>query len=210
MLRITREGDTEGDLSIYNVYNPLPANKTKLFTIPLLKDILNILNKYILLGDFNLYYIIQNELGRTTNYTEAKELLIIITRSNLLLLIPQGIITQESRKLRTTIDLAFGIEGVVNTVITCGPREDLKYSLDYIPIQITLDQLIDLTLLLPIKRVQKTAKKVEVRTKTEEVTFRLIKLFRLNNRERIDLFIERIIKALNKIIEITVPIVKPS
>ena len=58
MLRIIRKGDTEGDLSIYNIYNPLPANKIGPFTIPLFKDVLSIPNKYILLGDFNLYYII--------------------------------------------------------------------------------------------------------------------------------------------------------
>ena len=58
MLRITRERDIKGDLNIYNVYNPLPANRIKPFTIPLLKDVLNIFNKYILLGNFNFYYII--------------------------------------------------------------------------------------------------------------------------------------------------------
>ena len=92
-LRITREGDTEGDLSIYNVYNPPPANRIGLFTIPLLKDVLGILSKYILLGNFNLYYTIQNELRRTTSYTETEELLMVTTRFNLLLLIPQGTIT---------------------------------------------------------------------------------------------------------------------
>ena len=51
---------------------------------------------------------------------------------------------------------------------------------------------------------------VEVRAKAEEVTSRLAELPRLDNRERIDLFVERIIKALNEIIEITVPIIKPS
>ena len=58
MFRITRKGDTEGDLSIYNVYNPLPANRIGLFTIPLFKDVLGILSKYILLNNFNFYYII--------------------------------------------------------------------------------------------------------------------------------------------------------
>ena len=58
MLRITRKKDTERDLNIYNIYNPPPANKIGPFTIPLLKDVLGILNKYILLSNFNFYYII--------------------------------------------------------------------------------------------------------------------------------------------------------
>ena len=58
MLRITRKRDTEGDLNIYNVYNPLPANKIRFFTILLLKNSLNIFSKYILLNNFNFYYII--------------------------------------------------------------------------------------------------------------------------------------------------------
>ena len=40
--------------------------------------------------------------------------------------------------------------------------------------------------------------------------FRLTELFRLDNRDRIDLFVKRVIKALDEIIEITVPIVKLS
>ena len=58
MLRITRKRDTEGDLNIYNIYNPLPVNRIKPFIISLLKDVLNIPNKYILLSNFNFYYII--------------------------------------------------------------------------------------------------------------------------------------------------------
>ena len=57
-LRITREGDTEGDLSIHNVYNPPPANRIGPSTIPLFEDVLGIPGKYILLGNFNLYYAI--------------------------------------------------------------------------------------------------------------------------------------------------------
>ena len=87
-LRITREGDAEGDLSIHNVYNPPPANRTGPSTIPLLKDVLGTPGKYILLGDFNLHYTIWNESGRTTSYTEAEELLTVTAWSNLLLLIP--------------------------------------------------------------------------------------------------------------------------
>ena len=53
-----RKKDIKKDLNIYNVYNPLPANRIKPFIIPLFEDVLNILDKYILLSNFNLYYTI--------------------------------------------------------------------------------------------------------------------------------------------------------
>ena len=87
ILRITKKGDIIGDLSIHNIYNPPPVGREKPSTILLLKNILSAPGKYILFKDFNLYYYVQNEEGRAISYAESEDLLIVITKANLLLLI---------------------------------------------------------------------------------------------------------------------------
>ena len=53
-----KKKDIIKDFNIYNIYNPPPVKREGPFTILLLKNILFILNKYILLKNFNLYYYV--------------------------------------------------------------------------------------------------------------------------------------------------------
>ena len=101
------------------MYNPSPISYSSIdspSTLTIVKGQLIAETKHILLGDFNLHYLLWNHSSRPTQHAESEKLLNIIEEANLSLTIPKGTIISEARKSSSTIDLVFISEELTDRI----------------------------------------------------------------------------------------------
>ncbi len=154
------EGATAKTIQIYNIYNPSPPILQSLEGPSTLLDLEQALQKdeeQIIIGDFNLYYLVQNNPGRYLYYTIADKLLDYTTERGISLGTPEGTVIQRSRGLQNAINLIFFIEGAYYIISLYRVRKDLYYRLDYQLIVTKLEQSREGTP-TRIRRVQKKTK----------------------------------------------------
>lgn len=88
----------------------------------------------IVLGDFNLHYPLWSTHDAIEQDSEAEELFQLLDEHRLTLLPPQGTITHDSGRTRTTIDLVFTTADVVESRIYCGTKEEIHHDSDHLPV----------------------------------------------------------------------------
>jgi hypothetical protein len=127
-------------INIHNVYSSSFVSysfKTVLVALKTMKSKLINDEKHILLNDFNLHHSMWKEIFRSTQHDAANQLIDVVLQTRMQLTLSMSTIIWETRHLRSTIDLMFMINWLVNNVISCETRSDLNQSSNHISILIT-------------------------------------------------------------------------
>ena len=212
-LKKTEDIEEKIEVQIYNVYNPsLTFYKTKdsPLIIPIISEVLRRLGEYILVGDFNLYYLQQNDKGRYSYYTAADILLETTEGYAIVPALLEGLVIQKVRGSKSAIDLVFLALGVYNALKTYRTREDLYYRLDYIPVYIELEQE-QKEQTKPQRRAWKSLENKKTAKKVKEGGGRLARILGLPPLETIEAvneYLGQILNSFQEIIEQNVPWVR--
>ena len=129
---------------IYNIYNPSPASYISTDSPLTILDLIKAIEeegKHIIIGDFNLYYPIQNNLGRFIYHAIADRLLEVIAVKNIELGLSEKLTTWHSRGYESAIDLVFLLEKSFQMIARCEVRTNLDYGSDHQLIEIELEQV---------------------------------------------------------------------
>ena len=95
--------------------------------------------EHLVAGDFNLHHPWWGGVRCVTSHSAADRLIEVVEDLGMDLITPEGLITRSFNNQKTTIDLAFGTDTVLNRVLSCDTREDLRTGSDHLPIFIQLD-----------------------------------------------------------------------
>ncbi len=144
-------------IQIYNIYSK-PLGKYNIVNYPilisLLQEYLQQEGEYIILRDFNLYYLLQYRVQTPILHLVAKPLLNTLQLYDLDLVSPQGIPTWEARGFSSTTNLIFLILSLQDRLVNYQVYTNLDFSLDYY--LITTKLLLDnIRLLFQSQRYQK-------------------------------------------------------
>jgi hypothetical protein len=208
-----RMSTTKEDVFIHNLYIEPLSHSTK--DLPPILSILRELTKekgrHIILGDFNLHHPLWNSPTYDKYHYIADDLLEIVSEIGATLHTPKGLATRNcqrgSHQEKTTIDLLFSNIEEIETI----PRiqEEIENSSDHLPIETSF-------IIGELPKSPNTRKRLwnsldsEIFLSTfDKGTFYLANL-PLNSRESIDYFIDLLIKAIDRAIELSVPLKRES
>ncbi len=121
-------------IHIHNVYSKFSDNYIHInqnLLIFRLSELFKKSDEYILLKDFNLHYLIWNDLQYFIRYNMINELLCIVNETDLQLLTSSDIITWEDREQSFIVNLIFSTVSLKQQVISCCVNLSLKNDSDY-------------------------------------------------------------------------------
>ena len=202
------------DIYIHNLYIEPTTHSIKDIP-PILYSLRRLLRKYrgghIILGDFNLHHPLWNSPTYDKHHYIANDFLDIVSEIGAILYTPKGLATRNCQRgihrERTIIDLLFSNLKKIESL----PRinEDIEQSSDHLPIETTF-------LIEGISPPSKSKKRLWEKLNSEvflsifDRETRYLATLPLNTRESIDYFIDLFIKAIEKVIDIAVPLKKGS
>ena len=199
---------------VHNVYNPSPVSYTSVdspTTIPKLGEALESEGEHVVVGDFNLHHPQWNNPGRTTYHAAADTLLEMVGEKAMELGLPEGSVTWQNRGSESAIDLVFLTEGAHNAMAKCGVREDLDMGSDHMPIVTELEWTWGERQI----RQKRAWKRVETKATGEEIRNharilgKVMGRYPLDSVEAIDRYIDKLLAALQEIVEDTIPYKEP-
>src|SRR5579859_5260073 len=194
---------------VINVYNPGDENLITPLTEHLQQNIdPSQYHAIIIAGDFNLHHPLWNPPQYHRRDRQADELIERMLQQGMQLMIPTGTITFPEGK--TAIDLVWGNEHAMDSMIKCHIATENNHSSDHLPIEIILDLTPRLTTpMQPPYNFVKTNWKV-LETKLQESLPPTPTPETLSNEEAIDKFATEITNAICSAIAKTTPRKKPS
>lgn len=208
------EGQSEEKIWIHNVYNPSPVSYTSMdspTTILKLDEAMDEDGEHIVVGDFNLHHPLWNNPGRTTYHAMADELLEVVGKRDMELGLPEKVITWQNRGSQSAIDLIFLTGRAHDALVKCGIREDLDMGSDHLPIITELEwnwNECQIRQRRAWKRIEIEATKQEIQGHARVLNI-VMERYLVNTEEAIDLCVEKLITALQEIIEETIPYKEP-
>ncbi len=95
-------------------------------------------SKHMILGDFNLHHPSWGGAGIQGD-AEAEDLLEIIDIHDIEMTIEPGVVTWQRRNQKSTIDLTFISNGLLERLVNCVHGDDIDHDSDHWPIRTVLD-----------------------------------------------------------------------
>ena len=129
-------------IHFHSVYSEPPGSTSRIdYDTPLNRIHIDLdkNDDHLLAGDFNLHHPWWGGPRCVTAHSAANRLVEAVEGLDMDLITPEGTITRDFNRQKTTIDLAFGSESILNRVLYCDVREDLHTGSDHYPIAIALD-----------------------------------------------------------------------
>jgi Endonuclease-reverse transcriptase len=168
--------------------------------------------EHIILGDFNLHHPLWNHpTYKPHHHYLAEELLDIVTSIGATLKTPQGLATRDCQRgihhERTTIDLLFStLKGITPPSIA----REIEQSSDHLPIETSFQ--IENPAILAQDRAKRLWKNldIEVFLSVFDLEASILENLSLDSRESIDYYITLLVKAIEKAIDLAVPLKKGS
>jgi endonuclease/exonuclease/phosphatase family metal-dependent hydrolase len=132
---------TQGQLHVHNIYNPVQATENRESILPLINTLLERygLDEQMVLGDFNLHHRSWGGDRVVHKDQEAEELNVIMERFGMTNTVQQGAVTYAERNARTTIDLCWITLGLLDRLIKSEVDKNLDHDSDHFPISTMLD-----------------------------------------------------------------------
>ena len=123
---------------IHNIYSQPPGSVSTInysTPIPKLLELLQKEGEHIVLGDFNLHYLLWCRIRNLAAHQAADQLIEILHLFELSLTLSHAKVTREGpRGEESTIDLVFTTPTLQNRIIECQVHNDLDQGSDYFPI----------------------------------------------------------------------------
>ncbi|KAI1001859.1 hypothetical protein K3495_g6341 [Podosphaera aphanis] len=201
-----------GVLAIHNVYCPPVGSYSSRSCPEQLDTLRGVLSsspsntQHIVLGDFNFHHPLWSGVYCPTQHLAASHLLDIIDQHGLELLTPPGLITRSFRGQETTIDLAFGTPTVQDKLIRCSTVHRLDHGSDHLPICISVD--ITPEKLDPVPT--RVWKETDSLAANAEAIARFPPPRQILTAADLDAYCDEISQIIGKMVDITVPLRKPS
>ena len=126
-------------LHVHNIYNPNPSDRTQASPLPQLPALLQRRGEHILLGDFNLHHAWWAGSPYITQDREADTLINIVQAANLDLALPAGTTTWQRGQQKSTLDLVFVSNSLLDHIQQCQVWKAHEESSDHFPILTKLD-----------------------------------------------------------------------
>lgn len=204
------DGSTKA-IRLHNVYNPSPNSTTSVnspSTLPRLVKAIeeNPEDTHMVVGDFNLHHPYWGGPRCFSRHAAADHLIDVATQATLDLLTPPGTITREMNQQKTTIDLAFGQDWVVNRLLRCSVRADIHQGSDHLPIVTELQ--LRTTSTPAVKR--RLWKEMDSDLLRKTLAAILPAERPLDTREEIEKYAADIQAAIQKAVDTAVPWARPS
>lgn len=135
------QSDAGGRISIHNIYNPPQSSDNRTSMIPTVRRLLEaeVAGDQIVLGDFNLHHTVWGGEGVRDVKQEAEDLVDIMSASNMACTLPVGATTYEEGNARTTIDLCWMTNGLLDRLVATQVDRSLDHDSDHLPISTILD-----------------------------------------------------------------------
>jgi len=194
---------------IINVYNPSDQNLITPLTEHLQQNIdPSQYHAIVIAGDFNLHHPLWNPPQYHRRDPQADELIEGMLQQGMQLMIPPGTITFPEGK--TAIDLVWGNEHAINSIVKCHVATENDHGSDHLPIETILDLTPRITIpTQPPYNFAKTDWKA-LKTKLLEYLPPSPEQNTLTTKDAIDSFATEITDAISKAIAETTPRKKPS
>jgi hypothetical protein len=160
----------------------------------------------IVLGDFNLHHPYWGGPAVRDIEPEAEELLQLAEHYGLTITTPPGTITYKEGNARTSIDLCWITQGLVDRLIRSGVNEDLDHDSDHLPIGTQLDLRVAVRGIRWVRNWRKLDEK-QFRTTLEK---NLPPIRRPRTKRALDEYAKEIVYAMQQTANKVLPCTKPS
>ena len=194
---------------VVNIYNPSDAN----LITPIFEHLQANINPsqyhaIVIAGDFNLHHPLWNPPQQHKHDRRSDELIEGMLQQGMQLMIPPGTVTFP--EAQTAIDLVWGNEHAMNSMIKCHIATENDHGSDHLPIETILDLTPRLTIdAQPPYNFAKTDW-MALKSKLQEYLPPCPERDTLTTGEEIDMFANDLTEAISKAIAETTPRKKPS
>ena len=125
-------------INIHEIYNSSFANHTEttnLNNLSTLKQILRMQNENIIVDDFNLHHSLWARSFYSRQHALSETLLDLMREADAMLTLFEDIIIKDCHEERTTIDLFFTTDALINRLIKCEINQSMKNFFDHLSIE---------------------------------------------------------------------------
>ena len=202
------QGHEGSEIAIHNVYNPTQTATNRTSALPLLH---RLLVKYrdseqIVLGDFNLHHPQWGGPLSRDPEAEAEQLVDLGERFGLTITTTPGTVTYRENTARTTIDLCWITQGLIDRLIKSGTRKELDHDSDHLPIGTQLDLRVETTK----PRWTRNWRKLDEKRFCKALERNLPAMARPRTKKALDDYTRAIVDALQATADEVLPYVKQS
>jgi hypothetical protein len=190
---------TQGQLHVHNIYNPVQATENRESTLPLIDTLLERygLDEQMVLGDFNLHHRSWGGDRVVHEDQEAGELNVIMERFGMTNTLQQGAVTYAERNARTTIDLCWITLGLLYRLIKSEVDKNLDHDSDHFPIS----TMLDLSAKRQDKKPKRNWKRLNDKKLCEALRQTLPQRQRPRTKTALDQYTMMIVEAIDKAVE---------